>query len=136
MADRDYTFVISGDLASPTIDLWEADIRTFAETDAVFEMRFGHTATTLDDIDVYFAAAGIAPALGEQAATLSMGQVSEPVEFPEGEYILIYTLAGDPGSVLFTSDTITPEVRSAVTVSIFDGDPNDLGQARRALFPR
>lgn len=135
VADRNYTFVISGDLASPTIDLWEADIRTFAETDTVFEMRFGHTATTLGDIDVYFAAAGIAPALGEQAATLSIGQVSEPADFPEGEYILIYTTAGDPGAVLFTSDTIIPEVRSAVTVSIFDGDPNDLGPLAVRYFP-
>ena len=133
-ADKDYTFVIDGALANPTITVIEADVRMFAETDTVFEARFGHLGNTLGDLDVYFAAPGVAPALGQQIATLSQGDISGAVDFPEGDYVLIYTAAGDPATVRFTSDTIAPTVRTAFTIGIFDADANELGPASVRLF--
>ena len=134
VADRDYVFVISGALASPTITLLEAERRIFGETETVFEVRFGHFGTTLGDVDVYFADPGTTPMLGQQIATLSPRDSTEPVDYPEGEYELIYTVAGDPATVLFTSDTLTPTVRTAFAIGIFDADENELGQVSVRFF--
>lgn len=128
VADKDYTFVISGALANPTITVTEADVRTFAETDTVFAWRFGNFRATVGDVDVYFAAPGVAPALGQQVATLAPGEISAPADYAEGDYVLIFTASGDPGTVLFTSDTLSLLARSASTIGIFDADANELGQ--------
>ncbi|MDH3533338.1 MAG: DUF4397 domain-containing protein, partial [Gammaproteobacteria bacterium] len=134
IADKDYTFVVSGSLANPAVTLWEGDVRTFAETDTVFEARFAHTAAALGDIDVYFAAPGVDPALGQQVATLSFRDISPALDYSAGDYVLIYTLAGDPSAVLFTSQTVGPEARSAFIISIFDGDANTLGDVAVRFF--
>ena len=134
IADKDYTFVLSGRLANPAVTLWEGDVRTFSEGDTVFETRFAHTAGTVGDIDAYFAAPGVDPALGQQVATLSFGDISPAVDYSEGEYVLIFTEAGDPSAVVFTSGTIEPDARSAFIISIFDGDANDLGDVSVRFF--
>ena len=127
VADRDYTFVISGALASPTLTLWETDVRLFEESESLFEARFGHFGAALPDVDVYFAAPGITPALGQQVATITAGEISDPADYPDGEYEMILTAAGDPSTVLYTSDAISPPSRTALTFGFFEGDPNDVG---------
>ena len=134
VADRDYTFVISGSLDSPTITLDETDIREFAASDTVFEMRFAHFGSVLGDVDVFFDAPGVAPALDQQVARLSAGSISDPADFAEGDYVLIYTAAGDPGTVLFTSDTLTLPAQTAATIAVFDADANDLDQVSVRSF--
>lgn len=128
VADTDYTFVISGSLANPTITVTEAAVRTFEESDTVFEWRFAHYGETLGDVDIYLDAPGVAPALGQQVATLAPGDVSAPADYTEGDYVLTYTVAGDPGTVLLASDTVTLQPRLASTVAVFDADANEIGQ--------
>lgn len=124
--DGDYTFVLSGNLNAPTVTLWEHDVRTFGANDNLFEVRFGHTAGSLGPVDVYYAAPGVTPALGQQAATLSFGEIAEAADFPGGDYVLTYTPAGDPATVLFQSSTQTPELRTASIITVFDADANDV----------
>lgn len=123
--DKDYTIVLSGDLSNPDLTLWETDLRSWTESETAFQIRFSHTAASLGEVDVYFAAPEITPQLGQQVATLSFGEIAEPRDFQSGEYVLIYTPAGDPDTVLFASDTLSPTVRAASIITVFDADAND-----------
>lgn len=126
VADKDYTFVISGTLANATVTLWEGDTRQWEETDTVFESRFGHAAAALGPVDVYFAPAGTAPVLGEQIGTLSFGEILPAADYAEGIYVVTYTARGDPLNVLFTSDPVARGARDSSIVTLFDADANDL----------
>ena len=124
--DKDYTIVVTGSLSAPDLLLWETDIRSWTETETAFRWRFAHTSDSTDQVDVYFAEPGVEPQLGQQVATLSFGEIAAALEFPAGNYVLTYTAAGDPATVLFASGTLTPTPRNDAIVSIFDADANDL----------
>lgn len=126
VADMGYTFIITGTISSPTILLWEIEQREFSETDTVFEAQFGHTSPSLGAIDVFFAAPGIAPISGAALGTLVFGEVLPAADFEAGEYVLTFTAVGDPGTVLFTSDTLTFAAAATRLFSAFDTDANDL----------
>ena len=132
--DFDYTFLVSGPLATPTLTLWETARREWAGTETVFQARFAHTAESLGPIDVYFQAPGIAPAAGLEAGTLAFTEVLPAFDYPAGDYVLIFTTAGDPNDILFTSNTVTPALQTGFLVSIFDADANDLGSVAVRLF--
>jgi hypothetical protein len=133
-ADKDYTFVISGAIASPDITLWQGDVREWADTDTVFDSQFGHTAASLGAIDVYFADEAVVPAPGGAIGTLAFGEFLPAVEFPEGDYVLTITAAGDETDVLFVSNPITVAARSSFLISVFDPDANDLSPWSVSLF--
>jgi len=124
--DKDYTFIISGAIAAPVITLWESDERTFDITDTVFEARFGHTAESLGDVEVYFADASVPPVLGAELGTLTFGEFIPAADFEAGEYVLTITASGDPLTVHFVSNPVTFTEQTAILISVFDGDANDL----------
>ena len=128
-AGKDYTLLVSGELASPTITLWEGDERTFVEADTVFEAKFAHAAASLGTVDYYFDDPAVMPALGNQVATLAFGEVTAPLDYAEGDYVLTITAAGEPGSVLFVSDSTSIGARSAFILTAFDGDAGDTAPA-------
>jgi hypothetical protein len=101
--DVEYTFVISGNYKSPAITVWEAPTREWSGTETVFEARFGHTAASLGDIDVYFAATGTTIAPENLVGTLAFGEILEATDFEAGDYVLTVTAAGDPLTVHFVS---------------------------------
>lgn len=125
VADMDYTFVLMGSVAAPTLTLFETSERDFAETDTVYQARFLHTAEVFGAVDVYFALDGVAPVLGEAIASLSPGEMSDPVDFPEGDYVLTLTAVGDPTTVLYTSSSATVAARNDLIITMFDGDVDD-----------
>ena len=122
--DQLYTFVISGAVDAPTITTWVTDRRVWSGTENLFVAQMAHTAESLGDLDVYFAAPGTAPAAGQAVATLSFLDVSPAIEYPAGDYVVIYTTAGNPADVVFTSSTLTPDVANGFIVSLYDGDAN------------
>ncbi len=124
-ADKDYTLLVSGELASPTITLWEGDERTFGEADTVFEARFAHAAASLGTVDYYFDDPAVTPALGNQVATLAFGEVTAALDYAESEYVLTITAAGDPDAVLYVSDSTSIGARSGFIFTAFDGDAGD-----------
>jgi len=124
-ANKDYTLLVSGSLASPTLTLWEDDERAFDAADTVFEAKFAHTAESLGALDYYFADPTIVPALGSQAATLSFGEISPPVDFEAGDFVLTITTAGNPGDVVFVSDTSALSAQATYIITPFDGDAGD-----------
>lgn len=124
VADKDYTLLVTGTLANPTLTLWEGDERSFDEADTVLEARFAHVSASQGALDFYFAEPSVAPALGEQVATLSFGEISTAADFTEGDFVLTVTAAGDPGAIMYVSDTTTFAPRSASIVTVFDGSSN------------
>ena len=128
-AGKDYTLLVSGELASPTITLWEGDERTFVEADTVFEAKFAHAAASLGTIDYYFDDPAVTPALGNQVATLAFGEVTTPLDYGAGDYVLTITAAGDPDAVLYVSDSTSIGARNAFIFTAFDGDAGDTAPA-------
>jgi len=129
VANRDYTFIISGALAAPDITLLERDIREWSGSETVFEAQFGHSATSLGDIDIYFLDPTIAPALGLQFGTLAFGEIIPGADFEEGEYVLTITSAGDDpadvSKILFQTDPFTVLAQTESLINVFDGTAND-----------
>ena len=127
--DKDYTFVISGNIATPTIALWESDRRTWEGDETVFEVRFAHAASSLGDIDVYFSEATdppTAPVPGAAQGTLAFGEFVPAADFAGGEYILTVTPAGDETTILYQSDPFTPRNATSIVMTVFDSDASDL----------
>ena len=132
--DMEYTFVISGDLAAPTLTLWERAVRVYAEGDTVLEASFGHFSLALGDVDIYFADAAIVPAAGNEVGTLTPGGKLPPLDFQAGDYVLTITTAGMPGDILFTSDVLAMEAATTILFIIFDTDANDRGPVSVRAF--
>ena len=133
-ADRDYTFVLSGDIINPTVTIWQGDERSFDDTATVFETRFAHTAATMGDIDVYFAVDGTVPAIGEQRGSLSFGDILPPIDIAAGDYVITVTRAGDPLDILYQSGIITYLQQTALIVTFFDGDELNTAQFTARAF--
>ena len=125
--DMGYTFVISGDLATPTITVWEKPERVFVDGDTVFETAFGHMSPALGNVDIFFDDPAIVPAAGNEIGTLAPGERLPPVDLQAGDYVLTITTAGLPGEVRFASDVLTLPAASTLLFMIFDRDANDRG---------
>lgn len=132
--DLAYTFLVSGDLATPTITLWEQPRREWTGTETVFEIRVAHAAESLGSVDAYFQAPGVAPVLGDQVATVQFGNESPVVELPAGNYVLILTAPNDPNDVLYTSTPVVPAAATGYLLTLFDADANDIDPIAARLF--
>ena len=121
-ANKDYTLLVSGTLASPMLTLWVGDERTFDEADTVFEARFAHPIESRGALDYYFADPTIPPALGNQVATLSFGEISAPIDFAGGDFVLTITTADNPADVLYVSDSTGIAARGAIIFLPFEGN--------------
>ena len=124
-ANKDYTFVATGSVESPTILTWIGDERTFDPEDTVAEVRIAHLAESVGSADFYFAPPGTAPVLGEADGTLAFGEFIPPQDVDAGDYELTVTPAGDPDTILFQSIVVTYVEQTAATVAIFDGTADD-----------
>jgi len=134
VADMEYTFLVWGDLAAPTISIWEKPQRTFDGTETIFELRAGHAAESLGTVDVYFALDGVAPVLGEQFATLAPGEITGTADFATDSYVVTVTAAGDPGTVLFQSEASEILGSQSIIVTFFEGTANDTSPVVGRIF--
>jgi len=124
--DREHVFVLTGDLASPTVTTWTTDLRDWNDSDTVFEARFAHLAASLDSVDVYFYDNdGPLPVQGEQVATLEYGEVMDTTDFEEGTYRALITAPGDIDTVYHSSIAVILNAQSSYLISLFDGDENE-----------
>ena len=71
--DTEYLFIFTGSLSAPGTLTWENPRRAWDGTESVIEIRFGHLSPQLGEVDMYFAAPGTVPVLGEARATLAYG---------------------------------------------------------------
>ncbi len=133
-ADKDYTFVISGATAAPVITIWEGDEREWIGGETVFEARFGHTAASLGEIDVYFLDPAVPAAQGSELGTIAFGEFVPATDLEAGSYVLTITPAGDDTTILFQSHPITLLAQTQILISVFNGDANDLSPLAARAF--
>lgn len=134
--DTAYTFVISGSLASPDITLWQSPITVFAAGTTNADVQFGHTSPATGDYDVYLLDAATAPALGNESASLSFGEVTPSVDVAAGDYVLTLTAPGDPASVIYQSQPFTITAGTPYLITAFDATPNELTPVLVRMFNR
>jgi hypothetical protein len=123
VADMEYTVILTGTLDNPTTILWEDAQREWDDAETVFEPVFAHISPALGDVDVYFADVGTPPVLGNEIGSLTLGERLTNVDYPEGNYALILTAAGNPANILYTSGGIFGNARTRPLYGIFDADP-------------
>lgn len=121
-ANKNYTFLISGDVTSPSISVLQDDVRTFDDADTVFAASFLHADASLGALDYYFADEAIVPVLGNQTASLMFGEKSASFDFPEGDFVLTITTADDPDDLVFKSRVSTFVSRDSYIITSFEGD--------------
>lgn len=132
--DRVYMFVLTGNISNPELILFDDEERKWDETETVFELSFAHMNNVAGPVDIYFAAPGVAPVAGNEAAQLAEGERSAIVEYDSGEYVITVTASGDPQDVLYTSNTRTFQPSSTDTVFLFDQDPSRTGNLEVRLI--
>ena len=122
--DTEYLFIFTGSLSAPGTLTWENPRRAWDGTESVIEIRFGHLSPQLGEVDMYFAAPGTVPVLGEARATLTYGNHSQIFELPQGDYAYTITSKDDPTDILFSSVTVTYVAQFGYLVAAFDPDPS------------
>lgn len=122
--DTAYLFVLSGTVSNAEIVLWEQPERQWNGSESVFELNFAHLNNTAGPVDVYFAAAGVAPAAGNAVATLTRGERLGPSEFAGGDYVLSVTPANDPQTILYSSTTRSYTAATTSTILLLDRNPS------------
>jgi len=124
-ADTDYTMLLSGTLANPTITVWESAEREFDAAETVFQAQFANATTGLTNVDFYLAAEADLPAIGDLVATTAFGEVSTPADFAEGNYVLTITTAGDANAIQYVSNVTTFLARTAFFITAFDSNASE-----------
>ena len=132
--DHEYTVVLGGSIANPTIMYWDDLQREWSGSETVFEVFFAHLAPSLGEFDVYFAAPGTAPALGQAVGSLANGERLPVMEFEEGAYELILTPRNDPATIAFQSTELAVAARIRITIAVFDPDPARTGNVAVSLL--
>ena len=132
--DTVHTFLFWGDFSAPTVTRWDWPEREFTDTETVFDVRVINSAVALGEIDVYFALEGVLPVLGQQIATLSPGEISDPFDFEEDTYVAYVTPAGDPNTILYESPPAGIVARQSQLLTIFEGDANDTAPVTARFF--
>ena len=132
--DTEYTIVLTGTMANPTLVTWDTAERTWAGTETVFEMDIAHLSPALGQVDVYFDLVGIAPVVGMEVGTLSFGERIPHQEFAEGDYVVTLTAPGDPATVLYESIVVGGTPQQRTTLGIFDPDPSKTAPVSVTLY--
>ncbi|MGY8794208.1 MAG: hypothetical protein ACKVJN_03630, partial [Woeseiales bacterium] len=101
VVNNEYTVVLTGSYDNPIISFWEEPERIFDGSETIFEMDFAHLAASQGEVDVYLAAIGTTPVLGEEIGSLNVGERIPYQEFTDGIYEFIVTPKGLPGTILF-----------------------------------
>ncbi|MDX1506661.1 MAG: DUF4397 domain-containing protein [Woeseiaceae bacterium] len=123
-ADRDYTFLLTGDTLTPTVTLFESDERSYDGTESIFQVQFIHAAPAEGPLDAFLAPPGTPLVAGEELATLNFGEVSAPIDLTAEDLVLTYTVAGDPTQIVFQSDTTSIVSSQSVYAMIIPATEN------------
>lgn len=124
VVDHEYTVILTGRYNKPIISFWEAPERVFDGSETIFEMDFAHLAASQGEVDVYLAAVGTKPVLGEAIGSLNFGERIPYREFTSGTYGFTVTPKGRPGTILFQSNSLISAPATRVTLAIFDPNPS------------
>lgn len=127
VANVEHIVSIYGSLSSPSVSVWQQPERIWEGTETVFEVSFGHLASAVGELDVYFNTVGTAPAAGNSRGRIGLNGFIPAAEFSGGDYQLILTEPDQPANIVYTSPTTTAVGGFSVTYVIFDPDPSRTG---------
>jgi hypothetical protein len=122
--DTEYTVVLTGTVANPSTIYWEDPVREWSDTETVSEVFFAHLAPSIGELDVYFAAPGTAPVLGQAVGSLTNGTRLPGMDFEQAEYEVILTPKDDPATIIYQSVPLGAGARTRPVIAIFDPDPS------------
>ena len=122
--DTEYTVVLTGTIANPSTIFWEDPIREWSDTETVSEVTFAHLAPSIAELDVYFAAPGTAPVLGQAVGSLTNGNRLPGMDFEDAQYEIILTPKDDPATIIYQSLPLGVSLRTRALIAIFDPDPS------------
>jgi hypothetical protein len=122
--EMDYVFVLTGSLTSPSIVLWESEVRQWEDGETVFEAAAGHLAAGTGPVDIYLVPEGGQPVAGEARGSLSFGERLPPFDVEAGDYEFFVTAAGDPSTILFDSVPRSYAEMTSILFTIQDADPS------------
>ncbi len=127
VANNEYVFALTGELASPDVLRFEYPERQWSSGETVFEIRTLHLAETGAALDVYFAAPDTVPVIAERRATLAFGELSAAFEVPAGDYEFVLTTQDAPNDIRYRSRPVSQTGGTSLVYSIFDADPSITG---------
>lgn len=133
-ADHEYTVVLSGTVANPSSFVWDDPIQEWDGTETVFEVSFAHLAPSMGRLDVYFAAPGTVPVLGQAVGSMTKGNRLPLMQFEEAAYELILTRKNDPATIVYQSTPVTLVAQTRVLIAVFDPDPSVLGNVGVSFY--
>lgn len=133
-ADMEHTLIVTGSVDNPVVVEWEDSKREWADTETVVEPIFANFSPAVGNVDVYFAAPGTVPLLGNEIGTLSNGERLPPIDFEGGIYELILTPIGEPSNILYMSEIFDTGARNRPIFAIFDADPTIPGPVAVSLI--
>ena len=84
------------------------------------EVAFGHISNVLGPVDIYLEEPGTSPMAATPKASLSYSSFQPAVELQSGDYQLVVTPAGDPGTYLFASDPFSISAATSSLVTLID----------------
>ena len=123
ITDIEYTLILTGTLDDPSIIRWDDPAPEWSETETVWEAIFTHQSPALGQVDIYFAAPGTTPVLGDAIGTLVDGERLPITDYEQDEYDIVLTPPGDPSTILYISPVITAVQKNRIVFAIFDPDP-------------
>jgi hypothetical protein len=121
--DTLYTVVLTGSVADPSTLFWEGPIREWSDGETVSEVSFAHLAPSIGELDIYYAAPGTAPVLGQAVGSLTNGNHLPGMDFEEALYEVILTPKDDPATIVYQSLSFGTSAQTRLLVAIFDPDP-------------
>ncbi len=135
-ADHEYTVILTGSVAAPSTMVWDDPVREWSGTETTFEIFFAHLGQQVGELDVYFAAPGILPVLGQAVGSLAFGERLPPQEYEEtaNGYEVYLTAKDDPATIVFRSGRLAPLAQSRNTLAIFDPDPTVPGNVSVNIY--
>jgi hypothetical protein len=126
VTDINYTLVLTGSVAAPTLTLWERPEREWTDAETAFEVSIAHLSTSLGDVDIYVAPTGTAsiPDIAYKLVSPSFGDRTPEIDLEAGEYEITI---GQGDAILYQSYGVSFDARSSYTLAIFDADPSITG---------
>lgn len=126
--DTNHTLVLAGTPQAPRVIALEQPVPTFDPESTALEIWFGNIAPSAGSVDLYVGAPGFDPAAATpRAAAVAVQGFSSITVIESGEYEIVATVAGQPGSELFRSETATLPPVDRVLINLFDSEGETTG---------
>ncbi|MEM9172216.1 MAG: DUF4397 domain-containing protein [Pseudomonadota bacterium] len=118
--DKNYTFVLTGSRAAPTLLTFIQDINDLAAGATVAQLALTNQTTSLANVDVYLGETDFDPAATTPLATLAQRAFEVVADIDAASYQIVATTAGDATDIVYRSESVTLTGGDTYLISLFD----------------